>query len=252
MARRPGSFTVDPSGQIVDEFGNVIFEAVEQAGSKRNALILAALGASAYRYNPAAHRYIASNGRFVPDSMVRAELDKALQASQKRMRTYSNKLRDGKMTVAEWQTGMMQEIKSTHLNSAALSKGGWGQMTQADYGRVGQQIRTQYDYLRNFANQIASGEQRLDGVFLRRADMYFEAGRGTYHEFERREMAIRGFDEEANILEPTARHCNGCLEQTARGWVPVGSLIRIGARACLTRCRCRIQYRNTSTNEVRK
>lgn len=252
MARRPGSFTVDPSGQIVDEFGNVIFEAVEQAGSKRNALILAALGASAYRYNPAAHRYIASNGRFVPDSMVRAELDKALQTSQKNMRELSQSLRAGKTTLADWQTGMMAEIKAVHTNSAALSKGGWGQMTQADYGRVGQQIRTQYDYLRNFANQIASGEQRLDGVFLRRADMYFEAGRGTYHEFERREMSIRGFDEEANILEPTARHCNGCLEQTARGWVPVGSLIRIGSRDCLTRCRCRIQYRNTSTNEVRK
>lgn len=245
MARRPANFTVDPSGQVVDEFGNVIFQdAPEQTGSKRRALLLAAAAAyTVYRFNERAGRYIDGRGRFVPNTMVRAELDKTLQTSQQAMRNLSGGLRTGKISLADWQTGMMREIKNTHLSSAALAKGGWAQMTPADYGRVGAEVKKQYAYLDNFAQQIASGEQRLDGVFLRRADMYFEAGRGTFHDVERLEKGKRGMTEERSILDPSARHCDGCLQEAARGWVSIGSLVRIGARDCLTRCRCMIEYR---------
>lgn len=244
MTKRASNFTVDPSGQIYDDDGNVIYRDDQPESSKRRGLLLAAAAAyTVYRFNERAYRYIDDRGRFVSGATVRAELDKTLAASQKSMRTMSGQLQTGKISLADWQTGMMREIKNTHLTSAALAKGGWAQMTPADYGRVGAEVGKQYAYLDNFAQQIASGDQRLDGVFMRRADMYFEAGRGTYHEVERSEQGLRGMTEERSILDPTARHCDGCLAEERRGWVPIGNLVRIGARDCLTRCRCRIEYR---------
>jgi hypothetical protein len=49
---------------------------------------------------------------------------------------------------------------------------------------------------------------------------------------------------EWNVLHP-ADHCEGvgsCIEQTARGKVPIGSLIPVGDRRCLRRCHCTIEY----------
>ncbi len=243
MTKRPASYTVDPSGQQYDEFGNVTYLDAAPQKDRRGLLLAAAAAYTVYRFNERAYRYIDGRGRFVSNAAVRAELDKALRDSQLRMRTFSGQLQSGKLSLADWQVGMMKEIKNTHLASAALAKGGWAQMTPADYGRVGAEVQKQYAYLDNFARQIASGEQRLDGFFLRRANMYSEAGRATYHEAERREQSLRGKTEERNILEPTARHCEGCLAETARGWVTIGELARVGSRDCLTRCRCRIEYR---------
>jgi hypothetical protein len=65
-------------------------------------------------------------------------------------------------------------------------------------------------------------------------------------------MRDRGYDEESNLLAP-AEHCEGqgsCVEQTTRGWVPVGSLIPIGGRLCVTNCKCQIRYRNSETGEI--
>ena len=67
-------------------------------------------------------------------------------------------------------------------------------MSQADYGRAGQRIREQYDYINRFAQQVASGEQKLDGTLTRRAQMYAEAGRNTYEATVWAEMKKRGRD----------------------------------------------------------
>ena len=89
---------------------------------------------------------------------------------------------------------MMPEIKMSHLANAAAAKGGWDQMSQADYGRAGQAIRAQYDYLNKFAQQVADGTQKLDGTLTRRAQMYAEAGRDTY------EATVKGGDARSGDL----------------------------------------------------
>lgn len=195
-----------------------------------------------FRWNEKAARYVGAGGRFVSRLVVRAALDRALDARSAVVRALSGQLRDRRITLAEWETRMMAEVKAAHLYSAAAAKGGWAQMTQADYGRVGAAVRDQYGYLRRFGRQIASGEQPLDGVFLARAEMYGQAGRKTHHEFERREMELRGMNEERNVLG-VADHCDQCVGETQRGWVPIGTLKPVGARTCVTRCKCTIQYR---------
>lgn len=181
------------------------------------------------------------SGRLVSRDAVRHALDHALTAGGRRVMGLANELRDGKVTLRDWQRRTAVELKSMHLYSAAAAKGGWAQLTQADFGRVGAALREQYKYLQGFADQLSDG-LALDGRFLRRAQMYAEAARATY-ELTAQQVALdAGYAEERNVLHP-ADHCNGCLDASAIGWVSIGTLVPVGQRECLTGCRCTLRYR---------
>ncbi len=189
--------------------------------------------------------YDLETGQFVSNVSVREGLESLMDASALNMNTLTQSLIDGSTSLADWQTGMMQQIKITHTASAALSQGGWAQMTQSDWGATGQMIRAQYDYLRNFAAEIASGQQPLDGRALLRTDLYADAANGTFAEMGRRDAIEGGMDEERRILEDTINACDGCIEQAGLDWQPIGTLDPIGAEECSTRCRCEFEYRNS-------
>lgn len=198
---------------------------------------------SSYRWNETAGRYVNASGQFVKFSDVRDALDSVIDASGQRMNSLTQQLIDQEISLAEWQIGMAEEIKTAHTAAAASARGGWAQMSQADWGATGRLVRDQYDFLRNFANEIASGKQALDGRALVRADLYAQAPRGTFEEMRRRyERLMNGMEEEARVLGE-ADHCNGCLEQAEQGFQPFGVLEPIGSQECVTHCHCRFKFR---------
>lgn len=158
------------------------------------------------------------------------------------MRDLALALKEGRISVAEWQIETAATIKQMHLASTAAARGGWAQLTPADLGRAGQIVKKQYGYLGDFARQIESGEQPLDGRFLRRVDLYAQAARGTFHTFDGLEQQARGKTEERNVLH-ASESCAGCIEQSGRSWVGIGELIPVGSRSCLVNCKCDIEYR---------
>lgn len=194
-----------------------------------------------YRWNLPAGRYYGSDGRFVSFAAVRDALDAALDNHERILISLGEQLRDRSISITEWQLRMAQEIKIIHTYSAALAKGGWAQMTPADYGRVGYRLREQYAYLANFAAQIENGLP-LDGRFRERVKLYAQSGRLTYHMVLRAERRLRGDTEERNVLG-IADHCGECVSTTKRGWQPIGALPLIGTRQCRSNCRCHIEYR---------
>jgi hypothetical protein len=194
-----------------------------------------------------------STGRFVPFVDVRNALELIIDASGARMNLLTDQLIAEQISLAEWQIGMMEEIKTAHTAAAAAARGGWAQMSQADWGATGRLIRDQYDFLRNFAGEIASGKQRLDGTARVRTQLYAQAPRGTFEEMRRRyERLMNGMEEERRMLGE-ADHCSsdddpsgereGCLELAALRWQPIGSLPRIGDSVCIVNCHCRFIYR---------
>lgn len=193
-------------------------------------------------WNARALRYIAPSGRFVSRAEVRGAIDQALVNAERRIAGATEALRTGRLGLAPWERLMREEIKNVHLYNAAAARGGWAQMTQADYGRVGQAVRRQYEYLERFGNQIASGRVVPDGRFMMRARSYAQAGRSTYHMTDRRVHRERGFTEERSLLG-IADHCDECVSEEGRGWVRIGDITPIGSRQCLSRCRCSIEYR---------
>ena len=197
----------------------------------------------AFLWNEKSQRYVnAVTKRFVARTQVRQALDIALDRSRNEVARLSRELVNGRLSLADWQVQVARELKSMHLASAALAKGGWAQMTQSDFGKVGATCKREYQYLATFAAQVKSGEQRLDGSLVARANLYAQAPRGTYHAIEERGMQAQGKTEYRNILGP-ADHCEGCLAETAKGWVLIGELTPIGQRLCLSNCRCGITYR---------
>lgn len=206
---------------------------------------------SQYGWNEAAGRYMdLSTGRFVPFMEVRDALESVMDASGVRMNTLTQSLVNEQISLAEWQVGMMEQIKISHTAAAASARGGWAQMSQSDWGATGRLIRAQYDFLRNFANEVASGKQLLNGTALFRANLYAQAPRGTFEEMRRRyERLMNGMEEEARRLGE-ADHCNGCIEQAELGFQPIGSgvLAPIGSQECVTNCHCRFIFRKRGPN----
>lgn len=199
---------------------------------------------SAYGFNETSGRYIdLATGRFVPFADVRDALESVMDTSAVRMHGLTQQLIDQQITLAEWQGGMMEQIKLSHTAAAASARGGWAQMSAADWGAAGRMVRDQYDFLRNFARQIADGTQALDGRALVRANMYGDAARGTFEAMRQRyEILVNGMEEEIRLLGE-ADHCNGCLDQAALGWQPIGILDPIGTEECLTNCHCTKKFR---------
>jgi hypothetical protein len=199
---------------------------------------------SQYGWNEVAGRYTdLSTGRFVTFADVRDALETVMDASGVRMKALTEQLIGEQISLAEWQMGMMEEIKISHTAAAASARGGWAQMSQADWGATGRLIRDQYDFLRNFASEIASGKQRLDGTARVRTQLYAQAPRGTFEEMRRRyERLMNGMEEERRVLGE-ADHCPGCLDQAEKGWQPIGTLDPIGAEECVTNCHCTFHYR---------
>lgn len=186
-----------------------------------------------------------SSGRYVSRVEVRAAIDYALEREQRMVQRLGMRLRNRTLRLDQWQEQMMTSLKSIHLWSAAAAKGGWGELSAADYGRVGQRLREQYGYLDAFAIQLEEGEaDMMEHRFIVRVQMYVEAARNTYELITRELMRELGMEEEKNILHP-ADHCSGCLEAAEAGWVPIGTLIPVGERECLTHCKCTMIYRES-------
>jgi hypothetical protein len=195
-----------------------------------------------YGWNEKAGRYYnLTTGNFVPFMDVRNALESNITASQAEMRSLTQQLIDGTISRGDWYVGMERQIRLANVSASAAARGGWAQMTQSDWGAVGQQVRAQYDYLRNFANEIASGKQRLNGSALVRADLYGQAARGNFEEMRRRMAKLEGMTEEMRVLGE-ADHCDDCLS-AAGHWAPIGTLPRIGDSQCVTNCPCTFKYR---------
>ena len=164
----------------------------------------------------------------------------------------SQRLVERSISLAQWEKAMATAIKDLHVTSAVIAKGGdWAAMTQADWGRVGAEIKKEYRYLHKFAESIAEkvakGED-LTTALHARAKLYGESA--AMDTFSRVLLAEAGAplgempawpgDFECNgrcgcswsppelteqgweitwTLDPAKEHCLGC-EQAAFDWSP--------------------------------
>lgn len=199
----------------------------------------------AYTWDARSGRYRGSDGRFLAGKVVRDAVDNLADLSSSRMAALSQRLLDGTLSLADWQAQMMAEAKAAHVAAGIAAHGGRPQMAPADWGTIGNRLRAEYGYLRTFAEQIADGRQPLDGRLVARARQYGQSARATYEAIRLRDDRVRGMTVERNILAGRD-HCSQCPELTARGWVPIGSLPRIGSRQCRGNDRCRIERRRVA------
>ena len=160
-------------------------------------------------------------------------------------------LQAGTITLSEWESQMRDIIKFELTAAMELAKGGRENITQSDWGYLGSQAKEQYANLSAFADDIANdpGTWLKGGRLKQRMDLYGQLGYAALEDDLNREHQKNGFTEERNVLEQRDEgNCGGCLEETARGWVEIGSLVPVGERDCCTNDRCSIKYRKPDGN----
>lgn len=202
----------------------------------------AAQTGAAFVWDLERRRYrFARTGRLVLSRRVREAVDVVIRWGDWRVESATRMLLDGRLSLAEWQAAMARQIKLLHTAQAVAARGGWGSLTQTDWGYISGVLDTQLRYLERFALQIEAGEQPLTTGIISRAMQYARMSRATYEWLTGVTAREAGQDVEWNILGE-ADHCDDCLEQSARGPVPVGSLVPVGARQCLANCACELAY----------
>jgi hypothetical protein len=203
----------------------------------------------AYTWNEGAGRFVDGRGRFVSESAVRSVIDDVADAASSRMQAASEALLDGRMSLGAWQAEMQATVKLAHSAAAVIANGGAESMTFSAWGSVGQTVRSEYGYLRQFAEQIASGEQPLNGSLTARAAQYGQASRSHFERVRGDGQRRRGYLSCRNVLH-AGESCSQCKAQSARGWVATGSLVPVGQRICRGNCKCSIAYRREPADVV--
>ena len=198
---------------------------------------------SQYVYDPRSRRYRnISNGQFVTAKTVRAAVDAVISAETVKVRDIAQRLIDGSINLAEWQIQTTSLLKTLYVAVGIAACGGFENTSNADLGYLGSLIKKQYEFLRNFANDIKQGRQALDGTLLARAELYTQAARGIYSAMVTRAAKMGGMTEAKRLLGP-ADHCSTCLSQAAKGWQNIDNVLPIGDAECLSNCRCDLVFR---------
>lgn len=210
--------------------------------SSLSASILSSRMDAAWSYDRNAGRYRDEKGRFLSKVSVEKLVDARIDKLQTSLQSYTKMLVDGSITIDQWQASMREAIKTAHIQAAVVGYGGKNEMGSGEYGRIGQRLREEYAYLRNFAKDLL--EQRVSGpMAIARASLYAKTVRGSYWQGSELRQQQQGFSMMRRILDEQAQHCQDCLDYAARGIVSIGSLPLPGRRCeCGARCRCSVRY----------
>jgi hypothetical protein len=96
-------------------------------------------------------------GRNVSRKDVRESLDRYVDNLQAEVEDITGRMVAGDVDVDQWQRQMASVIKRGHVAAMSIAKGGREQVTQSDWGRTAQIVRTQYDYLYPLSVRATTG-----------------------------------------------------------------------------------------------
>jgi hypothetical protein len=180
----------------------------------------------------------------IPQTAIRTAFAGVVTAASLRMSTDALALAmaQGSVDVATWQNGAAVLVKTLAVLSAALGKGGTGELTQDEHTAISESLVFHFTKLDRFAGQAAAGVLLSDGIG-RRAAQYPVAVALLYQQFRRLGHEQAAFSQERRVLHP-AEHCDRCIELAAEGWVEIGTLPDIGEDTpCSFNCKCSFEWR---------
>lgn len=175
-------------------------------------------------------------------SYLRREFARSLRQTRLYMRDLGRRYVSGDIDLSEFQRQAEKEIEDGIWDAALLLVGPLIYSLSAMLNTILELIRRQKEWLARLVADILSGRQAVDGTLLRRIAMYSGSGWSALQELSRQLAYMSGKREERNILG-IAEHCAGCVVETGKGWVPIGTLVPVGERDCLSNCMCEIEFR---------
>lgn len=155
------------------------------------------------------------------------------------------------VALEDWQLQMADVVQFVHLAGAGAAVGGINALTVADVNQVETIRRFHLDKLQELAVGLNTGAILLDGRFLRRSQMYGDAGRGTFYDISESSFARRGF-EMVRSIRSARDSCIECIDFDKREFfIGDPAYKKPGRRICLTSCLCYEEYIHGETGERR-
>ncbi len=141
-------------------------------------LVSPALGWS-YDSRPGVNRYRNPQGQFVSAQQIVTLRNDFLTARSAITASLAAQVASGEISADQWESAMQAEIKTTLGVEYAFGRGGLTNMTPADWDALGALVADRYDYLADFAADIADG-RLSEAQITARSDLYIGAGVGAY------------------------------------------------------------------------
>ena len=197
-----------------------------------------------FRWVENERRYYNGRNQVITEHRVRTEVRKVIDKQTVRIETLSQRFVAGKISSEQWAAEMRSLIKPPHTQAAMTAHGGSKalQGKPKELGWLGAQLKKEYKFLDNFIREVESGKQAKNGQLVARAKMYAQKANSTFENAVRRREQAAGLTEEKNIFGD-AKHCQGCLDETEKGWQPIGEGVPIGERDCLANDKCYLEFR---------
>lgn len=204
-------------------------------------------------YVRSSRKYRSPDGKYVGRAELRKLIGKLTDHVSTEAARIGKSYAAGRITITEFEIAMRELLKSAHIVSASVGKGGRDQMTLKDWGRVGRKVKWQYEYLAKFSRKLASG--RLSKAFTEsRARSYASSIYVSYAEsrFVAAKEAIadgdRGKGDDADsrprcrLIQNSEEGCIECSADADEGWMDVDDMTEIGGRICQDFCKCLIEF----------
>jgi hypothetical protein len=225
----------------------------EDRADGREQLLLEAGPLPGYAYDPKSARYRnLETGRYVARREVLNLLAASTRAYERELRAGVAAFLRGQIDQSTFLARSMDLLKRQYVQNAALGAGGWDRLGAAEYGRLGGRLRSEYGYLRNFAQEIANGEVTLEQA-INRINLYIGHARAEFFVQERDKLP----DAEAGAvwverrILADAKHCEQCVEYANRGWQYEGVLpLPTEDCDCDGNCRCELERKQVPEAEA--
>lgn len=183
----------------------------------------------------------AGKGQFLAQTAVKSLVEDAISLHQKYAADITEKMFAQKLDVGSWELEIAQLLRQVSIWQYSIGRGGIGKLEARDYGIIGYQLRNEYGYLREFSNDIISGELS-EAQIKARLNLYFNKSRSLYERGRRESHKNAGYIWEKRSLN-SQNECPDCAAYAGMRWQVVGVLPSIGESCqCKGNCRCTFTF----------
>ena len=134
---------------------------------------------SPWVWDDAAQRYRdTETGRWMGAKQMVEARDEFVEYLKAESDSYVQRLAEGQ-NIGRWQLDMEERIRQAYIDEYTMAVGGRNNMTQADWGRVGEMIKEQDRYLNKFAIEVRAGNLS-DAQIKARSRMYMDSATQAY------------------------------------------------------------------------
>lgn len=203
-------------------------------------------------YDRRVKRFRYTEGKFVPDSVVKYKMEKFLASKQKELVEYSRQLYldTGNLTL---QRQVAQTLKDIHIVGGALGAGGPQKLYANDYLAIARNLKNQYGLTDNHPQpyglkflyqDIQSGYTGANRL-TERLIMYSKSYKTSLFTVEREKASQKGELFARRILG-FGENCKDCADYSGWGWVGIDDVILPTQKCrCYTNCNCTLQYKKS-------